>query len=266
MGKLSARQEAFVAEYVKDRNATRAAIRAGYSERTARSIGHENLTKPDIAAAVERALLANPERPVVGAAALPSNELLRGRGTSMTEQTGAASPEGETIEDLDRQAREALDRLADKREELERQHRATELAEGTRQEREEERRRLEAPEAKEREERRRLEALERMGKERLRLEERAEEQAATLVSTLEELIAFDRRHRRALAPGGFSVFEAPPDLAGEVSAWFRCRFGEVVPGLGSDVRAPSFGKPGPSLPERDPLTETPARVEEGASG
>ncbi|MDP9476526.1 MAG: terminase small subunit, partial [Actinomycetota bacterium] len=56
MGKLSARQEAFVAEYVKDRNATRAAIRAGYSERTARSIGHENLTKPDIAAAVERAL------------------------------------------------------------------------------------------------------------------------------------------------------------------------------------------------------------------
>ncbi len=78
--KLSARQEAFVAEYVKDRNATRAAIRAGYSERTARSIGHENLTKPDIAAAVERAKGANPERPVVGVAkALPSND--RGRGT-----------------------------------------------------------------------------------------------------------------------------------------------------------------------------------------
>lgn len=56
MGKSSARQEAFVAEYAKDRNATRAAIRAGYSARTARSIGHENLTKPDIAAAVERAI------------------------------------------------------------------------------------------------------------------------------------------------------------------------------------------------------------------
>ncbi|MDP9474549.1 MAG: hypothetical protein M3R38_02425 [Actinomycetota bacterium] len=185
----------------------------------------------------------------------------------MTEQTGAAyGAEGETIEDLDRRAREALDRLADKREELERQHRATELAEERRQEREAQRRRKEAQEAKEREERRRLEALERMGKERLRLEERAEEEAATLVSTLEELIAFDRCHRRALAPGGFSVFAAPPDLAGEISAWFRGRFGGIVPGLGSDVRAPSFGKPGPSLPERDPLTETPARVEEGAGG
>ena len=37
-----------------DLNATQAAIRAGYSEKTAKEIGHENLTKPHIAAAIEQ--------------------------------------------------------------------------------------------------------------------------------------------------------------------------------------------------------------------
>ncbi|MCX7003856.1 MAG: terminase small subunit [bacterium] len=49
---LHVRQQAFVREYLRDFNATRAAIAAGYSAKTARSIGNENLTKPDIAAAV----------------------------------------------------------------------------------------------------------------------------------------------------------------------------------------------------------------------
>jgi phage terminase small subunit len=49
---LTPKQARFVAEYVKDLNATQAAIRAGYSKRTAKAIGCENLTKPDIAAAV----------------------------------------------------------------------------------------------------------------------------------------------------------------------------------------------------------------------
>jgi phage terminase small subunit len=53
---LSPKQERFVAEYLLDLNATQAAIRAGYSRDTARSIGSENLTKPDIAAAVEKAM------------------------------------------------------------------------------------------------------------------------------------------------------------------------------------------------------------------
>jgi len=50
---LTPKQERFVAEYLKDLNATQAAIRAGYSEKTAKQQGSENLTKPDIAAAVE---------------------------------------------------------------------------------------------------------------------------------------------------------------------------------------------------------------------
>lgn len=59
---LSAKQKKFVEEYLIDLNATQAAIRAGYSERTARSVGHENLTKPDIQAAILDAKLARAER------------------------------------------------------------------------------------------------------------------------------------------------------------------------------------------------------------
>jgi phage terminase small subunit len=51
--KLTPKQQRFVDEYLIDLNATQAAIRAGYSERTARAIGAENLTKPDIAAAID---------------------------------------------------------------------------------------------------------------------------------------------------------------------------------------------------------------------
>jgi phage terminase small subunit len=49
---LTPKQARFVAEYLVDLNATQAAIRAGYSENTARAIGSENLTKPDIAEAI----------------------------------------------------------------------------------------------------------------------------------------------------------------------------------------------------------------------
>jgi hypothetical protein len=52
---LSAKQHAFVAAYLGPArlNATKAAKLAGYSEKTAKSIGQENLTKPDIQAAVQ---------------------------------------------------------------------------------------------------------------------------------------------------------------------------------------------------------------------
>ena len=47
--KLTAKQEKFCLEYMVDLNATQAAIRAGYSEKTAQVIGAENLIKPMIA-------------------------------------------------------------------------------------------------------------------------------------------------------------------------------------------------------------------------
>jgi phage terminase small subunit len=46
---LTPKQELFVREYLVDMNATQAAIRAGYSEKTAYAIGEENLRKPEIA-------------------------------------------------------------------------------------------------------------------------------------------------------------------------------------------------------------------------
>jgi phage terminase small subunit len=49
---LRPKQQRFVSEYLKDLNATQAAIRAGYPEASARQVGSENLSKPDIAAAI----------------------------------------------------------------------------------------------------------------------------------------------------------------------------------------------------------------------
>lgn len=62
MTKLTAKQEAFVREYVVDKNATQAAIRAGYSENTAHAIGQENLRKPIIKEAVDELLNEHAER------------------------------------------------------------------------------------------------------------------------------------------------------------------------------------------------------------
>ena len=46
--KLTNKQQLFVDEYLIDLNATQAAIRAGYSKKTAYAIGNENLMKPEL--------------------------------------------------------------------------------------------------------------------------------------------------------------------------------------------------------------------------
>lgn len=50
---LNPRQRAFIAEYRKDKNATQAAVRAGYSEATARQIGSRLLTDVVIRAEID---------------------------------------------------------------------------------------------------------------------------------------------------------------------------------------------------------------------
>jgi len=52
--KLTPRQRQFVAEYIIDPNATQAAIKAGYSPKTAYAIGEENLRKPVIRAELDK--------------------------------------------------------------------------------------------------------------------------------------------------------------------------------------------------------------------
>jgi len=60
--KLTPKQERFVQEYLVDLNATAAAKRAGYSEKTAYSIGLENLNKPEIQSAIQEAKQARSQR------------------------------------------------------------------------------------------------------------------------------------------------------------------------------------------------------------
>ena len=59
---LTPKQERFVGEYLKDLNATQAAIRAGYSPSSAAEIGYENLRKPQIATVISEAFKARAER------------------------------------------------------------------------------------------------------------------------------------------------------------------------------------------------------------
>jgi len=67
MTELTDKQRAFITEYLQSLNATQAAKRAGYSEKSARQIGSENLAKPDIQAVVEQFLSEN---------AMPAAEVL----------------------------------------------------------------------------------------------------------------------------------------------------------------------------------------------
>lgn len=62
MARLSLKQELFIEEYLVDLNATQAAIRAGYSTRSAAEIGSENLTKPNIRARIDQAMAERSKR------------------------------------------------------------------------------------------------------------------------------------------------------------------------------------------------------------
>ncbi len=61
-GKLTPRQARFVDEYLIDLNATQAAIRAGYSRKTAQEQGSRLLSNVMVAAAIEKAIAERAER------------------------------------------------------------------------------------------------------------------------------------------------------------------------------------------------------------
>lgn len=54
MSQLTAKQQRFCDEYLIDMNITQAAIRAGYSKKTAYAIGQENLKKPMVKEYIEK--------------------------------------------------------------------------------------------------------------------------------------------------------------------------------------------------------------------
>ncbi len=70
MDKLRPKQEHFAEEFLIDLNATQAAIRAGYSKRTARSQGQRLLTNVDIAKAIYAAMARRSERTEIEADAV----------------------------------------------------------------------------------------------------------------------------------------------------------------------------------------------------
>ena len=59
---LTPKQKRFVQEYLVDLNATAAAVRAGYSKKTAEVIGYENLRKPQIETAINQAIQEREKR------------------------------------------------------------------------------------------------------------------------------------------------------------------------------------------------------------
>lgn len=66
--KLTVKQEAFITEYVRNKgNATLAAIKSGYSKDTARTIGAENLTKPNIKNEIDKRLQSKQKKKVAQA-------------------------------------------------------------------------------------------------------------------------------------------------------------------------------------------------------
>jgi phage terminase small subunit len=116
---LTKKQALFVNEYLMDLNATRAAIRAGYSVRRAQPTGSELLHRPEVAAAVQKAIEERAEklrlssedvlrsivdirgRAVTGnklAQALKANELLGRHLKLFTDRVEHSGPDGGAIE------------------------------------------------------------------------------------------------------------------------------------------------------------------------
>lgn len=105
---MNARQKKFCDEYLIDCNATQAAIRAGYSPKTAKSIGNENLTKPDLKAYIDEQLeLLHSKRTADAQEVLEYlTSVMRGEHTEQTLQLVGDGVQ--TITDINVSARERL--------------------------------------------------------------------------------------------------------------------------------------------------------------
>ena len=66
MGEMTAKQKRFCDEYLIDLNATQAAIRAGYSKKTAYSIGIENLKKPELKKYIDKRMAEKESELIAG--------------------------------------------------------------------------------------------------------------------------------------------------------------------------------------------------------
>ena len=103
MAKLTAKQQRFCDEYLIDLNATQAAIRAGYSKRSARQIADSNMSKHDIREYID-ARMAEKEKNLIAdqdEVLKYLTAVLRGQSQSteiVVEGTGEGCSEARTIQ------------------------------------------------------------------------------------------------------------------------------------------------------------------------
>ena len=108
MNPLTEKQKKFCDEYLVDCDATQAAIRAGYSPKTAKQIGQENLTKPDLKSYIDEQLAILHSQKTADAQEVLEylTAVMRGEHT---EQTLRLTGDGvQSITDIDVSARERL--------------------------------------------------------------------------------------------------------------------------------------------------------------
>lgn len=102
MARMTDKQQRFCDEYLIDLNATQAAVRAGYSEKTARVIGQENLTKPAIKEYIEKrmaekedALIAKQDEVMKYLTSVMRRELCEHVVVTLVEELSTYEPDGE---------------------------------------------------------------------------------------------------------------------------------------------------------------------------
>lgn len=102
MTRLTDLQKRFIEEYLVDLNATQAAIRAGYSEKTAGSIGSENLKKPEIAERIKKRQEAQVSRTQINQdfVLLELLKIAKADGTDFSTVTGRGSVKLTPTEEL----------------------------------------------------------------------------------------------------------------------------------------------------------------------
>lgn len=83
--KLTTKQRKFADEYVKTGNATKAAISAGYSKKTAQQVGSENLSKPVIKQYIELQMKKIEDKKIMGAKEALEQITKIARGESVTQ-------------------------------------------------------------------------------------------------------------------------------------------------------------------------------------
>lgn len=108
MNTLTPRQQKFCDEYLISGNATDAAIKAGYSRKTAKQTGSENLAKPDLRAYIDEQLSKIHSAKIADAEEVMKylTSVMRGEHT---EQVLKLVGEGvQTVTDIDVSAKERL--------------------------------------------------------------------------------------------------------------------------------------------------------------